>query len=390
MSVMHRETGEEARTTMGTARLVSIRRMSATRPPRTLPPAAPMPALAAPILARIGFVGAIAERRGMREPTRPRHPGSTLPPAPDVWRVDHHTEEGDMHFDHVHPEVAGKTIIAHVSCVRHTFSDQTTVSLCGLDFVVTAAQRVVVIGPNGSGKSTLLYHLLGLLRPNEGLVQLFGHDPAQDWSAVREKVGVVLQNVDEQILAPTVYDDIAFSPRNYGRSQEEVDALVEKVMKDLSISHLRDKAPHYLSGGEKRKVALAGALALQPELLVMDEPFEGLDPKSREELIALLNHLHETRRVSFILTTHEVDIVPRLADSVYMLVQGGEIIQHGTPRRIFSRADLLARGNIEPPILARLFDALRNCGLDVGGAPFTVDEAAERLVAWANRAIQTK
>jgi len=127
------------------------------------------------------------------------------------------------------------------------------VSLCGLDFAVTAAQRVVVLGPNGSGKSTLLYHLLGLLRPDEGLVRLFGHDPAQHWSAVRERVGVVLQNVDEQILAPTVFDDIAFSPRNYGRSEDEVEALVDKVMSDLNIAHLRAKVPHYLSGGEKRK-----------------------------------------------------------------------------------------------------------------------------------------
>jgi len=199
----------------------------------------------------------------------------------------------------------------------------------------------------------------------------------------------VLQNVDEQILAPTVYDDVAFSPRNYGRSENEVKALVGKVMNDLSITHLRDKVPHYLSGGEKRKVALAGALVLEPELLIMDEPFEGLDPKSRDELIALLNNLHETKHVSFILTTHEVDIVPQLADSVYMLVQGGEIVEHGTPRRLFSRADVLARSNIEPPVLARLFETLRDCGLDVGGPPLTVDEAAERLVVWASRAVPT-
>ena len=343
-------------------------------------------ALVAPMLAGMGFVAAMVERGGVREPARPRHPASQMPPAPNVWQRDHHVEDKDEPFDHVHPEAAGKQIVAHVSCVRHTYSDATTVSLCGLDFIVTAAQRVVILGPNGSGKSTLLYHLLGLLRPDEGLVRLFGHDPAQHWSAVREKVGVVLQNVDEQILAPTVYEDIAFSPRNYGRSEDEVKTLVEKVMNDLSITHLRDKVPHYLSGGEKRKVALAGALVLEPELLIMDEPFEGLDPKSRDELIALLNHLHETKHVSFILTTHEVNIVPQLADSVYMLVEGGEIVEQGTPRRLFSRADLLARSNIEPPVLAKLFETLRDCGLDVGGSPLTVDEAADRLMAWASRA----
>jgi cobalt/nickel transport system ATP-binding protein len=347
-------------------------------------------ALAALLLVGVGFTVAIVERGGVRQPARPRHPASEMPPAPDVWQADHHIEGEDEPFDHVHPEAMGQQIIAHVSCVSHTYSDATTVSLCGLDFVVTAAQRVVILGPNGSGKSTLLYHLLGLLRPDEGLVRLFGHDPAQHWSAVREKVGVVLQNVDEQILAPTVYDDIAFGPRNYGRTEDEVKALVEKVMSDLNITHLRDKVPHYLSGGEKRKVALAGALVLEPELLIMDEPFEGLDPKSRDELIALLNRLHETKHVSFILTTHDVDIVPQLADSVYMLVQGGEIVEHGTPRRLFSRADVLARSNIEPPVLARLFETLRDCGLDVGGSPLTVNEAAERLVVWARRAVPTQ
>jgi len=342
--------------------------------------------LLTPLLAGAGFVVALIERRGMREPARPRRPTSTLPPAPGVWQHDYHTEDEEP-FDHVHPEAKGRQIIAHVSCVRHTYSDATTVSLCGLDFIVTAAQRVVVLGPNGSGKSTLLYHLLGLLRPDEGVVRLFGHDPAQHWSAVREKVGVVLQNVDEQILAPTVYDDIAFSPRNYGRPETEIKALVEKVMDDLHITHLRAKVPHYLSGGEKRKVALAGALVLQPELLIMDEPFEGLDPKSREELIALLNNLHQTRHVSFILTTHEVDIVPQLADSVYILVPGGGIVERGTPRRLFSRADVLERSNIEPPVLAKLFETLRDCGLDVGGAPLTVEEAAERLIVWARHAV---
>jgi cobalt/nickel transport system ATP-binding protein len=344
-------------------------------------------ALAGPMLAGVGFAATIVERGGVRQPARPRHPASEMPPAPGVWQRERHVEEEDEPCGHVHPEAMGQEIIAHVSCVSHTYSDSTTVHLCGLDFVVTAAQRVVILGPNGSGKSTLLYHLMGLLHPDEGEVRLFGHDPAQHWSAVREKVGVVLQNVDEQILAPTVYDDIAFSPRNYGRSEDEVKTVVEKVMHDLNIAHLRDKVPHYLSGGEKRKVALAGALVLEPELLIMDEPFEGLDPKSRDELIALLNTLHETKHVSFILTTHEVNIVPQLADSVYMLVEGGEIVEQGTPRRLFSRADVLARSNIEPPVLAKLFETLRDCGLDVGGSPLTVDEAAERLMAWASRAV---
>ena len=112
-----------------------------------------------------------------------------------------------------------------VSCVRHVYADRTQVHLCGLDFVVQKGQRVVILGPNGSGKSTLLYHILGLLEPNEGDVSVFGVNPARSFNKIRERVGVVLQNVDEQILAPTVWDDVSFSPRNYGYPAQEVDRM---------------------------------------------------------------------------------------------------------------------------------------------------------------------
>ena len=115
--------------------------------------------------------------------------------------------------------------IVRVHCVKHTSQDQTTVTLCGLDFVVQRGQRVVVMGPNGSGKTTLLSHVLGLLRAQEGEVRVFGRDPVREWPRIRERIGVVLQHVDDQIIAPTVFDDICFSPRNYGRSESEARAL---------------------------------------------------------------------------------------------------------------------------------------------------------------------
>ncbi len=283
-------------------------------------------------------------------------------------------------FGHEHPELEGE-IVAHVSCVKHTYSDATVVSLCGLGLAVARGERAVVLGPNGSGKSTLLFHLLGLLRPDEGAVRLFGKDPAREWTQISRRVGVVLQNVDEQILAPTVFDDIAFSPRNYGYPESQVQTMVEQVMAWLGITHLRDKVPHYLSGGEKRKVALAGALVLQPELLIMDEPFEGLDPRARGELITLLNRLHDERGTTMIVTTHDINTVPLFADAVHIMVAGEGIVERGAPHRIFSRAALLARSNIEPPVLAQLFQSLRECGLDLGH-PLTVEEATETLTRW--------
>jgi cobalt/nickel transport system ATP-binding protein len=244
--------------------------------------------------------------------------------------------------------------VVHVSCVRHLYPDRTEVYLCGLDFIVEKGQRVVILGPNGSGKSTLLYHIVGLLTPSEGEVEVFGVNPALHFSRIRERVGVVLQNVDEQILAPTVWDDVSFSPRNYGYPDAEVKRMVEAMLEELGISHLRHKVCHYLSGGEKRKVALAGALVLRPELLIMDEPFEGL-------------------------ATHDVGTVTELADTVYMLIQGGEIVARGYPQEIFADAARLRASNIEAPALVELFQRLQEAGVDLG-VPANVDEAARRLL----------
>jgi cobalt/nickel transport system ATP-binding protein len=271
--------------------------------------------------------------------------------------------------------------IVRVSCVRHTYPDKTSVHLCGLDFVVGAGQRVVVLGPNGCGKSTLLYHILGLLAPEEGEVSVFGVDPARQFSKIRERVGVLLQNADEQIIAPTVWDDVSFSPRNYGYTDAEVEKKTSYALKRMGIEHLRHKVCHYLSGGEKRKVALAGALVLEPELLVLDEPFEGLDPASRSEMVDLLNSLNREHGVSLVVATHDVQMVAPLADRVYVLKSGGEIVAQGSPAEVFQDLELLRATNIEPPVLAELFQRLEAAGFALG-RPQTPEEAVERLVRW--------
>ena len=271
-------------------------------------------------------------------------------------------------------------IAVRVSCVRHVYADRTQVHLCGLDFVVQKGQRVVILGPNGSGKSTLLYHILGLLEPNEGDVSVFGVNPARSFNKIRERVGVVLQNVDEQILAPTVWDDVSFSPRNYGYPEPEVDRMVDAVLDEVGITHLKDKVCHLLSGGEKRKVALAGALVLKPELLVMDEPFEGLDPTSKSDLSALLNELHAKNGMTMVTATHDVHAVPDLADLVYVLVAGGEITARGSVEDIFADAARLKASNIEPPQIVELFQRLDEEGLRLG-RPSSVEDAVALLKA---------
>ena len=268
-----------------------------------------------------------------------------------------------------------------VSCVRHTYPDRTQVHLCGLDFVVERGQRSVILGPNGCGKSTLLYHILGLLEPQEGEVSVLGVNPARDFVKIRERVGVLLQNVEEQIIAPTVWDDVSYSPRAYGHPEAAVEGLVEAALDCVGISDLRHKVCHHLSGGERRKVALAGALVLNPELLVLDEPFEGLDPSSRTDLCDLLNRLHRERGVTLVMATHDVNVVPAMADQVFVLLRGGEIVAHGTPQEVFSNPGLLRRSNIEPPVLSELFQRLAEQGHDLGH-PLDVDAAARALLEW--------
>lgn len=271
--------------------------------------------------------------------------------------------------------------IVRVSCVKHSYEDGTEVDLCGLDFVALRGQRVAVLGPNGSGKTTLLYHLLGLLRPQEGVVRVFGVDPSREWKTIRERIGVVLQNVEEQLLAPTVFDDAAFSPRQYGMAEDAVRRRVMETLELLGIAHLREKVPHNLSGGEKRKVALAGALVMRPELLVMDEPFEGLDPASRDKMLELMRML-ALNGVSVVMSTHDIDSVPLLADFAYVLAPGGRIAFTGTPAEVFSEASLLAAGNIKPPVLAELFARLGERSGDRPAPALSIEDAAESLLRW--------
>ena len=268
--------------------------------------------------------------------------------------------------------------VVRVSCLKHVYPDTTEIHMCGLDFVVNRGERVVILGGNGSGKTTLLYHILGLLSPDEGKVTVFGINPADKYSTVRERIGVLLQNVDDQILSPTVWDDVSFSPRNFGYGKEETGRMVERILAELGIGHLRDKICHYLSGGEKRKVALAGALVLRPELLILDEPFEGLDNRSRAELVTLLNKFNG-QGMTIMMSTHDLNLVAAFADRVYVLAQGHGVITAGMPSDIFLQADALRASNIDPPLLTELFLRLRERGVAVG-VPIHLDQAVNDLV----------
>lgn len=268
--------------------------------------------------------------------------------------------------------------VIQVDCITHVYPDRTKVQICGLDFVVNRGERVAILGSNGCGKTTLLKHLLGILIPREGSVRVLGIDPAKDFSRIRQRIGVVMQDVDEQILGPTVYDDILFAPLNYGMKRREAERLAERVIDLLNLESIKGKIVNYLSGGEKKKVALAGALVLEPELLILDEPFTGLDPLSRRELISLLNQLNREKGITFIMTLHEVDLVPEVADILYLMHGHGDLGERGRPEEIFGKVNDLESFNLEEPTLTRLFKGLKREGLDFGD-PLRVEEAIEAI-----------
>ncbi|WP_406677927.1 energy-coupling factor ABC transporter ATP-binding protein [Moorella sp. ACPs] len=270
------------------------------------------------------------------------------------------------------------TEVVRVRCLRHVYPDKTEVRLCGLDFVVRAGERVMILGPNGSGKTTLLAHLTGLLKPVEGEVRVLGVDPVREFASLRRRVGVVFQNVDEQIIGPTVWDDIAMAPRNTGLSTREVKELVEDILRAMDLYHLKDKIPHYLSGGEKKKVALAGAMVMRPELLLLDEPFDGLDPRSKREMIRLLEQFNHRFGTTIVMTNHDINLVPLVADRIYVISEGMILLQ-GSPREVFARPDILRQANLEPPLLVELFAHLSREGIPVN-LPLTLEEAREELL----------
>ena len=259
-------------------------------------------------------------------------------------------------------------------------------ALKGVSLSVEDGEMVALLGKNGAGKSTLFLHLNGIYEPDEGQVFIDGEELKYDKKSLlkfRQKVGIVFQNPDDQIFAPTVEEDVAFGPLNLDLPMEEVQKRVTEALARVGMSGFEKKAPHHLSGGQKKRVSIAGILAMKPKIMVLDEPTAGLDPQGVEDLSKLLKELN-AEGITIIISTHEVDLVPNYASKVFVLVDG-LLIAEGTPKEIFAQQEILDKANLKVPIVTELFQSLEAEGIDMGGDyPLTIEEAKEKILKLKN------
>jgi energy-coupling factor transport system ATP-binding protein len=251
-------------------------------------------------------------------------------------------------------------------------------ALSGVDFKAYKGQFIAVLGRNGSGKSTLARHFNALLLPSEGTVWVKGmmtSDESLVWE-IRSTCGMVFQNPDNQIVATVVEDDVAFGPENLGVPRDEIRKRVDDALEAVHMEAHALKAPHMLSGGQKQRVAIAGVLALHPQIVVMDEPTAMLDPKGRRQVLRSIEHLR-SEGITIILITHFMEEAV-LADRV-VVMDGGKVAMEGTPKEVFSRREILRAMGLDVPPMTELQGMLKENGIELEGNILTVEEMAEAL-----------
>ncbi|MEI6839661.1 MAG: ATP-binding cassette domain-containing protein [Methanomicrobiales archaeon] len=255
-----------------------------------------------------------------------------------------------------------------------------------VNFIAPRKARIAVIGSNGAGKSTLFKHFNGIFKPTSGSVLVQGEPiTKENIRNVRRLVGIVFQNPDDQIFSPTVEQDVAFGPTNLGLDEEIVQHRVCEALRIVGIEHLANRVPHHLSGGEKKRVAIAGVVAMEPQVLVLDEPTAGLDPQGVRDFNNFCNSLSQKYGLTVIFSTHDVSLVPEIADYVYVMNKGS-IVASGTIEEIFVQMEMLQSVRLDVPVLPKLIRSLQEHGVDINMG-YTFDEVeAVFLEAFGKRA----
>lgn len=250
-------------------------------------------------------------------------------------------------------------------------------ALNGMSFEIKPGEKVAILGPNGSGKSTLILLIAGLLTPSKGQIKVFGQKTSsKEFSKLRSRIGIVFQDPDDQLFTPSVKEDIEYGPKNLGLPQKVISERCDHILQDIGIGNLKDRPPHRLSFGEKKKVSLATALILRPELLILDEPTANLDLVSRRSLIQMLNELN-AEGTTIIVSTHDVEALPELADRV-IVVSHGSLLGAGEMHEVLQNVKLLESAGLELPSIARLFTELKKIG-HFDSIPIKYEEALNLL-----------
>ena len=276
--------------------------------------------------------------------------------------------------------------ILQIEDLTHTYSAGTPFqhsAVEGLSMTVGAGEFLGVIGHTGSGKSTLIQHLNGLLQPTSGRILLEGKDIWADPKKIRDvrfKVGLVFQYPEYQLFEETVYKDIAFGPKNMGLDAEEIDRRVRDAAVFVGLHEtLLDKSPFELSGGQKRRVAIAGVIAMEPKVLVLDEPTAGLDPQGRDTILAQIQAYHRAKGAAVVLVSHSMEEIARNVDRIVVL-SDGKVYMEGTPKQVFARAHELEQVGLDVPQVTKVAAALKARGLDIDTAVYTVEALEQKLL----------
>ncbi|MGP8320798.1 MAG: energy-coupling factor ABC transporter ATP-binding protein [Methanosarcinaceae archaeon] len=273
--------------------------------------------------------------------------------------------------------------------LKYSYPDG-TVAIDGVNIEVKNGQKITFVGPNGSGKSTLFLLLNGTIKPQEGEVRFneksLGYDP-KSLRDIRKNVGIVFQNSDDQLFAPTVYQDVAFGPVNLDIPMDRVESSVNNTLEYVGLLNLKDKPPHHLSGGQKKRVAIAGVVAMEPDVIILDEPLSNLDPMGADEIIELLNEFNHFGK-TIIISTHDVDLAYSWSDYVY-LMSGGKVVGEGVPDKVFDNTELLAMAGLKQPATLEIYHEIKRRGLAMTGElPKTVPELVDTLkpleLLWVN------
>ena len=253
--------------------------------------------------------------------------------------------------------------------IEYAYADGTR-ALSNVSLTIEEGRKIALVGPNGAGKSTLMLMFNGILRPDAGEV-LFRNErldyDSRSLRKVRQRVGMVFQNSDDQLFAPTVYQDVAFGPVNLSFPPEKVKRYVGYALQYVGLSGYERRPPHHLSGGEKKRAAIAGILAMEPEVMILDEPTSNLDPATSEEIMEMLDELNLGGK-TLIISTHDVDLAYRWADEVVLMKDGG-VLRRGSAEEVFGDLELIRDARLKPPMVVDLYQELVNRGLAEGKKP---------------------